>query len=539
MVQAYALHQFRVVFLLVLACVMLATPLHAQNDVVADELRTIITTGISTPGADDDDERLIQIFTFYEERSYKPLWFRDTGPKTKGIIFLRVLKNSVADGLDPKNYRVEEIESRIASKEPRKLAEAEILMARAMIDYGRDLSAGRVEPRKADKELYIYPKGPGAVTLLDGAELAEDIEPYLASLAPKTDNYARLKEILAQYRAVAAVGGWTPVPGGETLKEGMQDPRVPVLRARLEETGDLEANAHEGDVFAGSIIDAVKSFQIRHGLDVDGAVGPDTLKNLNVTIHQRISQMELNLERRRWMEDNLGDRYVFVNLADQELKVVDGDKTVHAARTVVGKLYHRTPVFSKQMQYIVINPYWNVPSSIATKEYLPKLKQDPGYLRRQNIRILKGKSEIDPYSVDWRLVNGKFPFRLRQDTGAKNALGRVKFMFPNQFNVYIHDTPSKSLFAKASRFYSHGCIRVQHPLDLATVLLGTQGWTKSKINQTVANGAKRIVKLKKKIPVHITYLTSWVNKDGRVHFRKDIYGRDKRLAAALSKTLTN
>ncbi len=539
MVHGFALRQFPIVCLLVAGCMLLATPLRAQNDVVADELRTIITTGIATPGADDEDERLIQIFTFYEERSFKPLWFRDTGPKTKGIIFLRVLKNSVADGLNPDNYRVEEIESRIASKDPRQLAEAEILLARAMIDYGRDLSAGRVEPREADKELYIYPKGPGAVTLLDGAELAEDIEPYLASLAPKTDNYARLKAVLSQYRAVASVGGWTPVPPGETLKEGIQDPRVPVLRARLEESGDLGANAHDGDVFSGAIIDAVKAFQTRHGLDVDGAVGPDTLKTLNVSINERIKQMELNLERRRWMEDDLGDRYVFVNLADQQLKVVDGDKTVHAARTVVGKLYHRTPVFSKPMKYLVINPYWNVPPSIATNEYLPKLKRDPGALLRQNIRILKGSSEIDPYSIDWRSVNGRFPFRLRQDTGSKNALGRIKFMFPNQFNVYIHDTPSKSLFAKASRFYSHGCIRVQHPEDLAAVLLKIQGWTKSKVKQAIANANKRIVKLKKQVPVHITYLTAWVNKDGKVHFRKDIYGRDQRLAAALSKTLTN
>jgi murein L,D-transpeptidase YcbB/YkuD len=247
--------------------------------------------------------------------------------------------------------------------------------------------------------------------------------------------------------------------------------------------------------------------------------------------------MELNLERRRWMDDNLGDYYVFVNVADQQLKVVRNEKTIHTARLVVGKPYARTPVFSETMKYVVLNPYWNVPPAIADKEYLPKLKKDPGFLQRQGIRVLTGSGdnagEVDPYTVNWSALS-RMSYSLRQDSGAKNALGRVKFMFPNRFNVYLHDTPSKSLFEKDLRVFSHGCMRIENPLDFAALLLADQGWTRKKIDTAVASGSQRVINLTKPIPVHVTYLTAWVDKDGTVNFRRDVYGRDKQLAAALA-----
>jgi murein L,D-transpeptidase YcbB/YkuD len=216
--------------------------------------------------------------------------------------------------------------------------------------------------------------------------------------------------------------------------------------------------------------------------------------------------------------------------------VVENDKTIHTALLVVGKPYHSTPVFSEQMTYLEVNPFWNVPPSIATNEYLPKLRRNPGVLERENIRVLAGgNSEVSPWAVDWASISGRFPYSLRQDPGPRNALGRIKFMFPNQFNVYIHDTPSKSLFARASRIFSHGCMRVQYPEQLAEVLLKEQGWTKAKLEQAIATGERRIVKLKRTIPVYVTYLTAFANKDGSVHFRRDVYGRDKTLAAALQK----
>jgi murein L,D-transpeptidase YcbB/YkuD len=236
------------------------------------------------------------------------------------------------------------------------------------------------------------------------------------------------------------------------------------------------------------------------------------------------------------MPDDLGSFYVFVNLADAALKVVkdvgEREKTIHTARLVVGKPYSRTPVFTDNMEYVVFNPYWGVPASIANNEYLPKLRKDPGILARERIRVIGPSGEISPYSVDWNGLS-KVPYQLRQDTGEGNALGRLKFMFPNPYNVYIHDTPSKSLFAKENRYFSHGCMRVQYPEQLAEVILGSQGWTIEKIKAQIASGKQKIVTLSTKIPVHVTYLTAWVNKDGSVNFRNDVYGRDKKLAVVL------
>jgi murein L,D-transpeptidase YcbB/YkuD len=388
-----------------------------------------------------------------------------------------------------------------------------------------------------DSSIHIEPRGPGPLNIIDGAEVADDLEPYLTTLAPQSPQYDRLKAKLAEYRAIAAEGGWPRIPDGPTLKPGMSDDWVPVLRRLLATTGDFGGKADDpAKVYDGALVEAVKKFQSRHGLADDGVIGPATMRELNVPVQDRIRQMVLNLERRRWMTDDLGDFYVFVNLADAYLKVVQDvggrEKTVHTARLVVGKPYQRTPVFSENMSYVVFNPNWGVPSSIATKEYLPKLKTDAGFLARQKIRIFAGNKEVDPFSVNWNALS-RMPYQLRQDPGDGNALGRIKFMFPNPYNVYIHDTPSKSLFAKEERFFSHGCMRVQDPEMLAEVLLGSQGWMLDKIKAQIGSGKQKIVNLDKKVPVHVTYLTTWVNKDGTVNFRNDVYGLDKELATAL------
>jgi L,D-transpeptidase YcbB len=301
-------------------------------------------------------------------------------------------------------------------------------------------------------------------------------------------------------------------------------------------TGDRPGPESTSDLYDDDLVRAVQSFQSRHGLIEDGVIGPATHAALDVPVEARVRQMEINLERRRWMADDLGVFYVFVNIADAHLKVVeelaDREKTVFVSRLVVGKPFTRTPVFSDAMSYLVFNPYWGVPASIANKEFLPKLKADPGALTAQGIRMFANNTEIDPYSVDWASAT-RIPYQLRQDPGPANALGRVKFMFPNSFNVYIHDTPSKSLFEKESRFFSYGCMRVETPDRLAEVLLSAQGWTMDRIKAEIATGQQRIVRLETKVPVHITYLTAWVNKDGTVHFRTDVYDRDPRLAAAL------
>jgi murein L,D-transpeptidase YcbB/YkuD len=335
------------------------------------------------------------------------------------------------------------------------------------------------------------------------------------------------------------------VSKGPTLDPGTTDPRVARVRARLRDSSDAEerrlaaAGAGAPEFYDADLEAAVIRFQHRHGLDQDGRVGPKTVAALNVPIGERIRQMLLNLERRRWMPDDRGARYVFVNLADFELKVVHEPKTVFDTRVVVGAPYHRTPVFSAEMTYIEINPYWNVPPSIARNELLPQIKEDPGYLAANGFELLTdwndGAAPIDPWSVDWlRIAPQDFAWRLRQRPGEGNALGGIKFMFPNRFNVYLHDTPARHLFEQAERSFSHGCIRVEGPEAFgAVVLAGQDGWPLERIHAAIESGERMIVTLEEPLPVHIAYLTAWVNKDGSVHFRNDVYGRDATLAAAL------
>ncbi len=528
-----------------LLALILIVPLAGDAGAAAlrEAIQNRIESGEGGGLGDDDDERMLRVHDFYRERNFAPVWTSDRGASDKARTLTQLLHTAHLEALHPNSYRADILRDLISASDPETLSALELVLSKALIDYGRDLGSGTVIPNKVNKDVFIFPKGPTPEGLLARAASTDNIAGLVETLKPQTPNYARLRAKLAEYKQWAKVGGWGTVPEGAVLKPGMEQERVPALRARMVAGGDLpkdkaaDSKAAE-NTYDPILVEAVKHFQYRHGIDQDGVIGPATLASLNTSIETRVRQMEVNMERRRWMEDDLGDRYIFVNLADQFLKVVENGKTVHTALTVVGKTYHSTPVFSKKMKYIVINPYWNVPSSIARKEYLPKLRGDPGYLLRQNIHVLRGGSRIDPYSVNWHSVSSAaFPFRLRQDPGKKNALGRVKFMFPNRFNVYIHDTPSKSLFSKSKRVFSHGCIRVQDPRKLAEVLLQSQGWSVAKVNGQIASGKKRIINLKKPIPVHITYLTAWVNKDGSAHFREDVYGRDKRLSAALGLSL--
>ncbi|MDJ0948706.1 MAG: L,D-transpeptidase family protein [Alphaproteobacteria bacterium] len=484
---------------------------------------------------------LLTLQRFYEARQFEPAWIEHDRPGVRARALVKHLVNAEDHGLEPADYATNEIVSLLDADSDPIRAELDVRLSRAVLEYGNDLASGRLVPTEVDKEVFIEPKEVDPFQLLTEATQASDLAAYLEGLAPDTPQYRRLRAALAKYREIADRGGWNPVDGGDTLKPGMTDPRVAQLRERLVKGGYMAADGGAPEVYDEALKEAVVAFQAHHGLTPDGAVGKKTVAALNVPAQRRVRQMELNMERRRWMPDELGRKYVFVNMADFELKVVDGPKTIHVTRVVVGKPFHRTPVMSAKMTYLVLNPYWHVPPSIARKELLPKIKKDPGYLRQKNIRVLSDWSanatEVEPMSVNWSQIKGSsFRYKLRQDAGDDNALGRVKFMFPNRHSIYLHDTPSKSLFNRTVRSFSHGCIRVENPLDLAELLLEPQGgWDRQQIDEVVASGERQIVRLQEPIPVYLTYLTAWANKNGTINFRPDIYDRDERLAGALDR----
>ena len=372
-------------------------------------------------------------------------------------------------------------------------------------------------------------------TALDGG----DVEGSLKALLPAQQGYGRLKTALIVYRGLAERGGWPVIPGDGRLEKGMKSDRVPVLRSRLKVTGDMPATVDPAsDLFDEAVEEAVKRFQLRHGLFDDGIVGTRTLRALNVPVDRRIRQIELNLERWHWLPQNMGNPYIMVNIAGYGLEVVENESPVLTMKIIVGTAYQKTPVFSGKMTYIEMNPFWNVPHSIATAETLEKIRQNPAFFAKENMRVFtagQNGEEVSPTAIDWsQLSENNFPYRLRQEPGPRNPLGRIKFMFPNKHSVYLHDTSDPQLFRKERREFSHGCIRIEKPMEMAEfVMRGSKEWPIEKIKAVLKTKETTVANLPTPIPVHILYFTAWGNGDGTIHFLEDIYRRDERLNRAL------
>ena len=519
---------------LILGFVQTGSPAIAQENAISASIKTALLSATAT--SKGPKARLKAIRGWYERNSHSPVWFKYGVPSAKAKVLVDILLSAREEALAPSDYNAEALFKLLEDGSAEGMAKLEIGLTRSLAAYGQHLNAGRVRPAAVNREIIMYPKAIEVDAILLAALQSRDLPVTMRTLAPQTPRYDRMRKQLAKLRYTSSKGGWVSLPEGLLLKPGMNDDAVLTLAHRLGQSGDIKGAVITGNEYNDTLVDAVKRFQARMGLEADGVVGPGTLKVLNTPIEHRIRDIELNMERRRWMQNDYGPYYIFVNLADQVLKVVREEKTIHTALVQVGKPYHRTPVFSDTMEYLELNPYWNVPYSIATKEYLPKLRRNPGVLARQNIEVLLGGKAVSARSIPWsQYSRAKFPFRLRQKPGKKNALGRIKFMFPNKYNIYIHDTPSKANFDRASRYFSHGCVRVKNPLALAEVILNSEGWTRPKIDKVIRSGKRTVKKLKSQIPVHVAYLTAWVNKDGSVHYRNDIYGRDKILTKALAR----
>lgn len=351
--------------------------------------------------------------------------------------------------------------------------------------------------------------------------------------------YQRLQTALQRYRAIADAGGWPEVPDGPTIHPDTEDLRLPALARRLIVSGDLPDSYMDASTseYNETLQDAVRRFQARHGLETDALVGRATLRALNVPVERRIDQIRANLERVQWHPEVENDDLILVNIPAFKAHIIHDGEIVWTTDVIVGDTENKTPVFQSMLKFVVFNPTWTVPHSIASKELLPKIKRDPSFFRRGNYDLLDRSGNIvDPSSVDWSAVSQRsFSFTLVQKPGPANELGRVKFMFPNEYSVCMHDTPAKSLFDRAERAFSHGCIRVAEPLGLAEILLSNEKWTRKQVDSQLDSNETRTVVLAEPLPVHVVYWTAEVDDLGVMHFYDDIYEWDAKVIEALDK----
>jgi len=440
---------------------------------------------------------------FYSRRQLTPAWSaRDRDE------LLAAIREAQNDGLDPDDYHLASIE-RTADGEQR-----DLLLTDAFFLLASHLLSGRVDPESIEPTWCLTPRANDLVAALETALELHEVRAAIARMPPAHPEYDALRRWLATYRRIARAGGWPAVDAKKSLRLGDRGPQVAQLAARLVASGDLPK---AGDDFDAALDRAVRRFQSLQGLSADGVVGPRTRAELNVAAAARVRQIELNLERWRWLPTNLGDPHALINIPAFSLVVTEHGRTVMSMRIVVGKDYLRTPIFSGNITQVVLSPDWNVPDSIAEKELWPKEHRTPGYLASEHIEVLRG---------------GK----LRQTPGPWNSLGLIKFNIPNQYGVYLHDTPAKSLFEASVRAFSHGCMRIEKPLELAEWLLRDRPeWPRDRIVQESQRGIETTISVSKPLPVHVLYWTAFVDESGELHFAPDIYHRDERLDAAMQR----
>jgi L,D-transpeptidase YcbB len=475
---------------------------------------------------------------FYERREFTPAW----GEWAKIDQLLGAIAGSARHGLDPEDYHQAILKELAAAgrsaPRPELATELEVLATDALVRLAFHLRFGKVNPERIEST-WNFSRDMGSVgpvTAIQSLLHADDLAAALEALAPDGDYYRALMGHLEDYREIAARSGWPVIEAGETLRLGMQSPRVPGLRALLSITGDLEGAvyAEAPGVYDEAVEAAVKRFQERHGLDADGAVGRQTLAELNVPVEARIDQLRINMERFRWVYRDLEPRFLLVNIARYRVLLIENQEVVWRTRAVVGRPYRQTPVFKARMTYLEFNPTWTVPPTILREDLLPDIRRDPSVLQQRNMTVLDHQGRaVDPATIDWYAVTARnFRYMIRQDPGPDNALGRVKLMFPNPYHVYMHDTPARGLFARAARGLSSGCIRIERPFELVDILLAGTQWDRAAIDEVLASGRTRVVNLPQPITVLTLYGTA-VPEAGRIHFAADVYQRDARLLQAL------
>lgn len=547
-------------------------------------IQGLLETAASAPPSAEAD----RLRSFYLSRAYAPAWWQGGRWSADAGTALQALAGADRRGLVAADYHPRRLSAALdaaAGGDAVAVATADLQLSAAVMAYLDDLINGRVDPQSVDWKISYHPY---PVEILLGDALRTDrLDHWLAVSGPQTPAFRALLDLRNRYRELAA-GPWPNLPDGPTLARGDEDQRVAILRRQLALLGDLaEASVpaaklrakHRNDTvaagagaqrphvipaaaghdeqldrgpggsgqtgivagaaaarFDAALENAVRRFQKRHGLAVDGHVGPGTRAALNVPPQARLRQIEANLERLRWMPADLGERYVLVNIPAFELTAVANGHVALRMPVVVGEPGWPTPVLSDEIVDFKFAPTWTVPASIMRREMLPQIRRDPGYLERKGLRVLYQGREVSPWEVDWSSVSAGSGYVLRQDPGPRNALGQIRFSLTNPYDIYLHDTPTTSSFARANRAVSHGCIRVAQPEELALFLLdGDPAWDRARLRQAMNARGTHFHTLDRPVPIYLAYFTAWVDEDGVAQFRNDIYGRDAALIAALER----
>jgi L,D-transpeptidase YcbB len=523
------------ILLLIVPALMAAPPVPATTPEPSVEE---LLSGRFDAGLGDDGRTLLDpaaVRRFYQWRDYRPAW---TGPGCQAAMaaLIEVILGADQHGLHPDDYHLHAL---VGPERCR--ASRELLATDAWLALAAHLHAGRVDPLTVEPDWTATRPEIDAVVLLERALAQGNVAGELESLAPTHPFYSDLRRDLLRFRDYAQRGNWAGIESGPTLRLDDEGPRVQQLRARLALSGLIQPPDPGDPVesrFDPTLEAALKVFQQRANLEPDGIAGPQTLAQLDRRAADRIAQIRVNLERMRWLPADLGQRHIRVNIADFRLEAWADGRIERVHQVIVGQLYRRTPSFSGTMTHVVLNPWWETPHSLAVRDKLPQFRRSPQDVQRLGFEVLdRNGVRVDAAAIDWHAVPASgFPYRLRQRPGPQNALGRVKFMFPNSHNVYLHDTPGQALFGRVRRDFSSGCIRVEHALDLAEwVLENTPGWSRQRIDAAASGASDVSVLLREIIPVHLLYLTAVADGAGGVRLIDDIYGRDPALIAALDR----
>lgn len=519
----------------------------AQNNSITELIREKIELMRSGYKLQIGENRIASIALLprmYERNNLQLLW---TEPAAVADL-LKAVKNIAADGLNPQDYHLRHIAAyyELMQKHKTGMADTRVnydfLLSDSLVRMGYHVLFGKIDPEdlhphwNLTREIRDRDPAGFVVECIRKNKISKTIE----SLKPENKYYIDLKANLTRYREIRRNGGWTNIPSGEVLKKGKRDPRVALLKLRLSKTGDYKTFKSKPDIFDEELELAVKSFQRRHLLKADGIVGKNTLAQMNVPVDDRIDQIRVNLERLRWVLHQKLPKFVLADIAGFQVFYIENRNVKWTGRAQVGTPYRETPSFIAQIKYLVINPTWTIPPTILAEDVLPAIKRNPSYLKKRNISVLNRKGQaVKTEKIDWsRYTSENFPFILRQEPGPTNALGRIKIIFPNPEYVYLHDTPSRYLFAREDRAFSSGCIRVENVFELAGILLANKNkWNRKKLMEIVATNKTRTLRLPRPIPVVLLYWTVDIDPDGDIIFKKDVYNRDKAVLASLDSRL--